>query len=131
MRTNFTIRIYQDRVNNPVLSYLSDITISGITILSKPSKFEDICMHKSNQSKFKYSIALSKRFNKISGSHTSFNLSFKGDYIDIIINNFPRYPSFYQCKYSANNALNGYVGELNSGFPHQLLYREIKFLKND
>ncbi len=38
------------------------ITISNITLITKPSKFEDICLHKGNQKKFGYSISLSKTF---------------------------------------------------------------------
>lgn len=128
---DFILRIYQDKTNNPVLSYFQHIKISGITLISKPSKFDDVCLHKGNQKKYKYSIELSKKFNKVSGSHTSYNLSFKGEYIDIIVKNFPRYPAFYQNVYAARNCLNGYgyVGELNNGFPHQLLYRKIEFIE--
>ena len=36
-----------------------------------------------NERKFGYSISLSKNFNKVSGSHSYPNLTFKGDYIDI------------------------------------------------
>jgi hypothetical protein len=131
MRNSFTIRIYKDETGNPVLSYLSSITISDITLVSKNSKFGGLCLHKGNQSKYKYTIELSKSFNNVSGSHSSPNLSFKGEYMDIIVKNFPRYPAFYQCKYAARNCLNGYgyVGLLNNGFPHQLNYRTIEINK--
>lgn len=127
---NFTIRIHQDKCNNVVLSDLQDITISDITIISKQSKFGGICYHNGNKKKFGYNFRLSKSFNKVSGSHSSPNLSFKGDYIDIMISNFPRYPAFYQCKYAARNCLNGYgyTNYLNKGFPHQLLYRNIEII---
>jgi hypothetical protein len=129
---DFTIRIYKDTCNNPTLSSLNSITISNITLITKPSKFEDICLHKGNQKKFGYSISLSKSFNKISGSHSTPTLTFKDEYIDIIIKNFPRYPSFGQDYMAAINCLNGYgyVGKLNKGFPHQLLYRNIQIITN-
>lgn len=132
MKTNFILRIYKDTTGNPVLSYISDVTISGITLISKDMKFGGLCLHKSNQKKFKYSIELSKAFNHTSGSHSSPNLSFKGEYIDIIIKNFPRYPSFGQCHYYARNILNGAKPNglpMGNGFPHQLNYRTIEFIK--
>lgn len=129
---NFTIRIHKDTCNNIVLLSLNSITISNITLITKPSKFEDICLHKGNQKKFGYSIALSKPFNKISGSNSTPTLTFKGDYIDIKIKNFPRYPSFGQEDSAARNRLNGYdyTNYLNKGFPHQLLYRNIEIINN-
>lgn len=129
-RNNFTLRIYKDLKRNPVLSDISDITISGITLISKNSKFGEVCFHKSNQRKFKYTIELSKTFNYASGSHSSPNLSFKGEYIDIIVKGFPRYPAFYQEYAAARGCLDGfkYTNYLNKGFPHQLLYRTIEFL---
>jgi len=62
MKHNFIIRIYKDKTNNPTLSSLQNITISDITILSKPSKYGEICEHKSNQKKFGYTFKLSKKF---------------------------------------------------------------------
>jgi hypothetical protein len=131
MRNSFIIRIYKDRTGNPVLSYLSSITISDITLISKSSKFDGLCMHKGNQSKYKYTIELSKPFIRVAGSHSAPCLAFKGEYLDIIVKNFPRYPSFYQDKYIARNCMNGYgyIGHLNNGFPHQLNYRTIEFIK--
>lgn len=128
MRYNFTIRIYKDECRNPTLSDLNNITISDITIISKPYKAGGICEHSGNRKKFKYTILLSKSFNSVSGSHSYPNLSFKGEYIDITVKNFPRYPAFYQDKYAARDCLNGYgyTNYLNMGFPHQLLYRNIE-----
>ena len=127
---NFTIRIYKDTFNNVVLSSLNSITVPNITLITKPSKFEEVCLHKGNQKKFGYLIELSKPFNKVSGSHSTPTLSFKGEYIDIKVKNFPRYPSFGQDYNSAKGCLNGYgyTNYLNKGFPHQLLYRTIKFI---
>jgi len=131
MRTNFILRIYKDKTMNPVLSYINDITISGITLVSKDMKFGGLCFHKSNQKKFKYTIELSKAFNHASGSHSLPSLSFKGEYIDIIVKDFPRYPSFGQCHYYARNILNGAVPNglpMGNGFPRQLLFRTIEFI---
>jgi hypothetical protein len=111
---------------------LNSITISNITLITKPSKFEDICLHKGNQKKFGYSISLSRAFNKISGSNSTPTLTFKGNHIDIKIKNFPRYPSFGKEDSAARNCLNGYdyANYLNKGFPHQLLYRDIEIINN-
>lgn len=130
MKHNFTIRIYQDEHRSPELSDISEITISGITLISKSGKFGNICFHNGNKKKFGYSIELSKQFNYCSGSHNYPNLSFKGKYIDIKVINFPRYPAFYQDKNAARNCLNGwgYTNYLNKGFPHQLLYRKIDII---
>lgn len=132
-RYNFTLRIYKDTTRNPILSDISDITISGITLLSKTSKFDGMCYHKGNVKKFKYKYKLSKPFNRVSGSHSSPNLSFKGKYIDIIVENFPRYPAFYQDRYAVKNCLAGYgyTNYLNKGFPHQLLYRNIEIISDN
>jgi hypothetical protein len=106
---------------------MSHLIISDITLISKSGKHSDICLHKSNQSKHKYSIKILGKFHSHSGSLNYPNLSFKGEYIDILVKNFPRYPSFYQNKYSAKNILNGFTAnELNNGFPKQLLYRKIE-----
>lgn len=86
-------------------------------------------MHKGNQKKFGYSIELSKPFNKVSGSNSYPNLTFKGEYIDIIIKNFPRYPCFCQNKYAARNILNGYK-DTNS-FPTYLEYRKLEFIQKN
>lgn len=122
---DFTLRIYQGE-SSWLLGEIPEIIISDITILSKPGKYGGVCMHNGNQKKFKYSIKLSKNFNKVSGSHSYPNLTFKGDYIDIKIKNFPRYPCFAQCKYAARNILNGYTGY--NSFPNYLKYRRIEFL---
>lgn len=130
MKYNFTIRIYKDLERNPYLSDLSSIVVRDIKILTKTMKFDGLCYHKSNQKKFGYSFTLSKPFNKVSGSHSSPCLSFKGDYIDIIVKDFPRFPAYYQDKYAANSFLSGYgyTNFPNDGFPIQLLYRKIEFL---
>lgn len=87
-------------------------------------------MHNGNQRKFGYTVSTSKKFSPVSGSHSYPNLSFKGDYIDILVKNFPRYPVFTQDKYAVRNCLNGYgyTNYPNKGFPKQLLYRKIEIL---
>jgi len=121
MKTSFTIRLYQDKKRNPILTDISSLTISGITILSKYGKFEPVCFHKGNQKKFGYKIKTSKSFFKVSGSHSGSPLSFRGSYVDIIIKDFPRYPCFGQQKYSTP----GYSG---NPFPTWLKYRKLEFI---
>lgn len=88
-------------------------------------------MHKGNQKRFGYSINVSKPFNNISGSHSSPILSFKGEYIDITINGFPRYPCYCQDKYHARNIINGHHNDsVNNGFPIWLLYRKVEIRLN-
>jgi len=129
MRYNFTIRIWQDELNNVVLSSIQDIVVSDITIISKQSKFGVPCMHNKNRQKFGYRISLSKSFNKVSGSNSHPTLSFKGEFIDVYIKDFPRFPSFCQDNNEARNIIGGWgCNSLNFGFPHQLLYRKIEFL---
>lgn len=127
---NFTIRVFKDECNNPTLSDLQNITISDITIISKPFKFGGICEHNDNKKKYKYDFKLSRKFSSVAGSNSYPCLHFKGNYIDIEIFNFPRYPAFYQDKYAVINCYNGfgYTDYLNNGFPHQLLYRKIEIL---
>jgi hypothetical protein len=130
MRFNFILRIHQDTCRSPALSWLKNIVISDITLLSKPFKFGDICEHNGNKKKFKYTLELSKKFHKVSGSHSTPCLSFEGEYVDITIRNFPRYPAFYQEYAAARDYLNGYgyTNYLNKGFPHQLLFRTIEII---
>ncbi len=124
---DFTLRLYKDTVGMPGLSSLRSITISDITLVSKPCKFGDVCMHKGNQRKHKYTIELSKKFSKVAGSHSSPILHFNGEYIDIIVKNFPRYPAFYQCKHEARNILTGWASlGIHDGFPIQLQHRKLQ-----
>lgn len=47
--------------------------------------------------------------------------------MDITVKNFPRYPAFYQDKYVARNAINGYpILETDNGFPLFLQYRKVE-----
>jgi hypothetical protein len=125
---NFTLRIYNPETRNCYLTDINNITISDITIISKPSKYSDICTHNGNKKKYKYDFTLSKKFLYGAGSHSSPILAFKGDYIDIHITNFPRYPAFYQDKHEARNIMNGYNSFQNNGFPIQLKYLKIEVL---
>lgn len=118
MKTNFILRIY----NAPEewFKEIQDITISNITLISKDGKCGQ-CMHKGNQKKFGYKIEMPKNFNKWGGSHRYPSLTFKGEYIDIIVKDFPRYPSFGQYKYSVP----GYSGK---PFPEWLEKNKVEFL---
>lgn len=101
---NFTIRIYNTSYS--IIHYdFNHITIGGITIISKRTKFDPVCLHNGNQKKFGYSIGVKGKFNKVSGSNSSPTISWKGEYIDIEISNFPRFPILSQDKYVARNIL--------------------------
>jgi hypothetical protein len=128
MKYSFTIRIHQGK--RTCLSDLQSIVISEITLVSKPSKFGGICTHLNNQKKFGYSLVLSKKFLNVGGSNNSPRLTFKGEYLDIQIKDFPRYPAFCQDKYAALGCLNGYgyINHINKGFPIEVLYRKIEIL---
>lgn len=126
---DFTLRIHKYKRENGCLADIRDVTISGITLLSKPSKGSETCMHKGNQKKFGYTIELSRKFLKFAGSHRYPILAFKGEYLDVIVKNFPRYPAFYQCKHMARNIIeSGSCNEMNKGFPEQLLLREFEII---
>jgi hypothetical protein len=124
MRSTFTIRLYKDNDRSPVLTDIDSLTISNITILSKYGKFDPACFHKGNQQKFGYRITTSKPFFKTAGSHSGSLLAFKGEYVDITLHNFPRYPCFGQQKHSGP----GWSGD---PFPIWLNYRKIEFLMNN
>lgn len=128
MSYNFTLRIYKPKSTSS-LSRIQNITISGITLISKPEKFSEVCVHLSNQKKFGYTLSCKKEFSKASGSHSYPSLTFKGDYIDIEVKNFPRFPAIYQDSNAAINILKGYgCNYINNGFPNCLLYRKIEIL---
>lgn len=122
---DFTLRIYQGK-SSWLRGEINDITVSNITLVSKPEKFGGVCMHKGNQRKFGYTIELSKKFRRVSGSNSYPNLTFKGDYIDLIVKGFPRFPCFGQDKYAARNILNGWTDD--KSFPTWHEYRKFEFL---
>jgi hypothetical protein len=130
MRYNFIVRIYKDKINSPILSSIQEIVVSDIPLISKTSKFGGLCFYNKVKKRFGYSISFSKKFNEVSGSHSLPTLTFKGDYIDITVNDFPRFPVFTQEISAVRSCLNGwgYTNYLNNGFPKQLLYRKIEFL---
>lgn len=109
------------------LEDINEITISGITILSKREKFGGVCLHKGNQRKFGYKINIKGKIYPVAGSHSYPIIAFKGKFLDIELENFPRYPSFGQDKYAARNVLNGYSAV--ESFPTWTEYREFEFLK--
>tara|TARA_B110000285_G_C15052870_1_gene577964 strand:- start:830 stop:1255 length:426 start_codon:yes stop_codon:yes gene_type:complete len=129
MRTSFTVRLY-NYTRDTCTEDIDDITISGITIVSKPEKFGGVCLHLGNQKKFKYQMNILGRFSKVAGSHSYPILFFnpKVPYIDIELINFPRYPSYPQCKYHARNVMNGFGHNgINNGFP-KVEQRKVDFI---
>ena len=130
MKYNFKIRIYQPDNRIPTLTDISDITISGITLLTKGAKYDGLCWYKGNQKKFGYSIELSKPISNVGGSHNHPAISWKGNYIDIILKDFPRYPCFGQDKYTGRNAMNGHTcNAINNGYPIWLEYRKLEIIE--
>jgi hypothetical protein len=127
MKHNFIIRIHKSSTTSS-LGFIQSITLSNITIISKPNKFNGLCLHQGNQKKYGYSIEIVGKFNAVSGSNSSPTISFKGDYIDIIFRNFPRYPAFYQDNTAARNYMEGwkYTNYVNDGFTSYLLCRNIE-----
>lgn len=131
MKYNFKLRIYKPEKRYPVLTDISEITLSNITLLSKGNKYEGLCWYNGNKKKFGYSIELSKPLNKIGGSHRHPAISWEGDYIEIIIKDFPRYPCFSQDKYIGRNAMNGNtINAINNGYPIWLEYRKVEIIEN-
>ena len=131
LKYNFTIRLYNNLKRKITgLGDINFLTISGITIISKPYKFGDPCFYKGNTKKYKYSLKLNQDFSRIAGSHNYPILAFKGDFLDIDVENFPRYPAFYQEMSAAKSNMSGYgyINFINQGFPIWLLYRKIEFL---
>jgi hypothetical protein len=126
MKHDFILRIY-NHTRNHTLADINNITVSDITLISKPHK-QGICMHNGNRKKFGYKLELSKKFFDWAGSHSYPILAFKGEYIDIIVKDFPRYPCFAQDKYEARNIMNGWKSFSNNGFPECLLHRKVEIL---
>jgi len=113
---NFTLRVYRD--SYPIIWYnFSHITISNITLISKHTKFDPVCEHNGNKKRFGYSINVKGKFAKVSGSNSYPILHFKGEYIDIEVKNFPRFPVVSQDKYHARNLMAGYADDsIDNGF---------------
>lgn len=130
MRFDFTIRLYKDEDRCPTLSDISYLEISDLPIVSKTKKYGGFCFHETKKRKFGYSTKFSKRFTYATGSHSGTCLWFKGDYIDIHVKNFPRYPAFTQEMAAVRSCLSGwgYTNWINNGFPKQLLRRKIEIL---
>jgi hypothetical protein len=128
---DFTIRLYNyEKERTSTLEDINNITISNITLVSKPYKVGKVCLHKGNQKKFGYRIKIKGKFFYSAGSHSSPILSFKENYIDIEVTNFPRFPMLSQDYYAAKAYLNGhgYTNYLNNGFPIYLMYRKLEIL---
>ena len=130
MRTSFTVRLY-NYTRDSCIADIDEITISGITIVSKPDKYGGVCLHLGNQKKFKYKMNILGKFFKVAGSHSYPILFFNTrlPYIDVELVNFPRYPSYPQDQYHARNEMNGCGHNgINNGFPRGLEYRKIDFI---
>lgn len=91
---NFIIRLSKSKSNSCLYS-LSDITISGITIINKNAKFE-LPKITNNINKFGYNINIKGNFLRVGGSNSYPVITFKDEFIDIEIKNFPRFPAFYE-----------------------------------
>ncbi len=87
MPFNFTLRIHKP-LSQTSLAYFRTLVISGITILSKQSKFDDVRRYNSRL----FDLTIKGTFNKISGSNSYPTITFKEDYIDLEFKGFPRYP---------------------------------------
>lgn len=127
MTFDFTVRIYKPE-SNSCLNDISFIDISGITIVSKPNKFDGICEHKANQKKYKYTFSTKNKFLRVSGTNSYPTLNFRGQYIDIDVKNFPRYPAFMQCNMSEKLIINDNYSGNDNGFPTYLEYRKIEII---
>ena len=128
MIADFTIRLYQGE--KTCLSDLKEITISGITLIKKNFKHQRPFIVEGNLKKFGYELKVKGRFLDCGGSHQYPCISFKKEYIDIEVKNFPRYPAFLQDTSAAKSCLNGYgyINYINDGFPNWLKYRKIEIL---
>lgn len=123
---DFTIRIHQGEQTS--LSDLRNITISNIALITKRHKYDMPHIIRSNRDKFGYSAKVKGKFYKGGGSHSYPRICFKGDYIDIEVKDFPRYPAYGQDKYEARNIMNGYNSILNDGFPMWQNYRKVEII---
>ncbi len=115
MKYNFTLRIL------PPKEWMDFrfITLSNITLISKPTKFDPPCLYKGNQKKFNYKMTVNtKRILRVAGSNSYPVLGFKGKYLDIEIENFPRFPVLGQDYYDARSFMNEWNNVIGDGFDH-------------
>lgn len=126
---NFTIRVHKGEVT--CLADMTDVTISNITLLNKYSKFDTPKLNKKNEEKFGYEAKVKGSLLKVGGSVSYPRITFNGEYFEIVVKGFPRFPVFTQEYSAARNALNGwgYTG-INMGYPNYLLYRKIEIIHN-
>jgi hypothetical protein len=132
MKHNFTIRIYKSTANT-TLAGIQCLILSGLPIISKQNKFGGVCLHHTYQKKFGYTVELkhSKRVTDAGGSHSYPVIGFKGEYLDIIVKNFPRYPAIYAdyhaCRY-VNDPKYFYGAMLDQQFPAWTQYRKFEII---
>lgn len=122
---DFIIRIYQPSQSTS-LAYFDELTISNITILRKYHKYDLPKLIDYNLKKFNFDVKIIGKFLKQGGSHNYPTITFKNNYIELLIKNFPRYPVFTQDYYVAKNIINGYSGNsISNGYPIYLDYRKV------
>ena len=126
---DFTIRIHQSKTLS-CLDNISEIIISNITLIRKDTKYQIPYVVEGNIKKFNYEIDHKPKFYKQGGSHSTPCITFKGNYIDIHVSNFPRYPAYYQDWYAVKSCLSeyGYTNYLNKGFPYEEVQKRIEIL---
>lgn len=126
---DFIIRIHQaKRINT--LGDIDSIVISNIPILIKRHKYDDDLVAKNAVKRHKHSVLYPKnKVYKSGGSYRYPIICFKGEYLDISVKNFPRYPVFTQDKYCARNAINGYIDSIFDGFPRYLKHRKVEIIQ--
>lgn len=130
---DFKFRLYRDDMNAWLLSQIQVIFISGLPIVSKQTKMGGLCFHEKSQKKFGYSVKVRGRYFNTAGSHSYPIISFKGEYIDFIVKDFPRYPAFYADSHAARNLLGGYrtdmFGISGQGlYPTWMQYRKFEII---
>lgn len=129
---DFILRIYK-RIETTTLADIQHIALSGLPIISKQTKFDGVCLHKSFQKKYGYSVEVKNpnKICKVAGSHTYPVIGFKGEYLDVVVKNFPRYPAIYADYHICRNIMNSNDAKhymLNMQFPTWMKYRQFEIL---
>ena len=125
---DFILRIYQS-TQATCLASIGSISISNINLIIKDSKFDIPRFNKTSIRKYKFDISINGKFHKIGGSHSTPCITFKGNYIDIIVKNFPRYPAFAQDIHYARNWMNGYTTKyVGNGYPIWTEFRKYQII---
>ena len=128
VKYNFVLRVYKDSYQ-PIWYDFNRIIISDIVLITKPGKFISANFHNQNQKKFGYRLNPQAKFKKVAGSNSAPILSFTGEYIDIIIKDFPRWPCLAQDFHNARNTMRSGVVESFRGDGFEELHYDILNLK--